>query len=403
MPGLFGLTPDEVQEKMGQDIQANSLKYAQLTPGQQIAALAGTSGGLFGSAINTALGGESPEIKKARLVQQAQQETDASGVKFGSPEYFDTAANNLAKYGLQNEALAAKKYGSDLLASSTKAGLEAEKLKNEQGYRREIAGAGLDEDKIAAVALKYAKPEIALGIMQKKQELLSRQQQAKDALEQKQKELDAKIEEGRLNREQKARADADMADLKRRTLDLQAEIQRSTLDLKRLQFTTQGDKQLVQQTQQLGAALEKANLPEADSVLTAVEDTLKKRPGVAEYISGPKSLIPDALLSPDIAAGKQAFQKLFNITLKNRSGSAVTNQELERLKAEFAAGAFKTAAQLQKAVEQARNIINKHYSSVASGYGKEALKAYNENLRGLGGKVVIEPQDEKQADPLGIR
>lgn len=413
MSGLFGLTPEEVQEKAGLDAQTQGLRLAQLEPGRMSVALGGTAGGLFGNAIRDAAGAN-PELIKASLVKKAQQDTESEGVEFGTPQYFESAAKHLAKYGLQNEALAAKKYGSELLKASTTAQLDAEKLNNERGYRKEIADAGLDEDKIAMAAMKYAKPEIALGIIQKKEDRAARVQQAKDALEAKQEALRLQMESKNLDREQRDRLAAQADETKRQLAGLQAELAKGNQEIQRLKFQTQADQQLVKQTQQLGLALEKSGLPEVDATIAAVEESLKKTPKLAEYIAGPSSGVPDILIGKatpgmkqseveDIRAGRLAFQKLFNITLKNRSGSAVTNQELDRLKSEFASGAFKTSAQLQRAVEQARNIINKHYQSVAAGYGKDALKAYNENLRGLGGRVVIEPSDAADNDPLGLR
>jgi hypothetical protein len=87
---------------------------------------------------------------------------------------------------------------------------------------------------------------------------------------------------------------------------------------------------------------------------------------------------------------RQAFQKLFNITLKNRSGAAVTIPELERLKKEFATGAWKTPQQLIEGVNQARNVINQHYRSVSAGFAPEALETYNERIRQYGGRVVLD-------------
>lgn len=148
----------------------------------------------------------------------------------------------------------------------------------------------------------------------------------------------------------------------------------------------------IKQVTQLSGALDKAGLPESDAVIGSVEDVLAKNPNVAKYIAGPGSLIPDMAANKEVTDARQAFQKLFNITLKNRSGAAVTVPEFERLKAEFANGVWKKPEQLIEGVRQARNIINKHYASIAAGFGPDALKAYNENVREMGGRVVIDPQ-----------
>lgn len=152
---------------------------------------------------------------------------------------------------------------------------------------------------------------------------------------------------------------------------------------------------LQKRTQALGGALEKANLPEADATLRAVEDILAKKPELAEWISGPKSAVPDVMAPKDVQDARQAFAKLFNVTLKLRSGAAVTQQELDRLKGEFGVGVTKDPAQVGSAVEQARNLITKHYRSVSSGHGPDALNAYNENLRATGGTPLLEAGEDK--------
>lgn len=170
-----------------------------------------------------------------------------------------------------------------------------------------------------------------------------------------------------------------------------AELKRIGLDLQIQRITNAQTQQTQKQTTQLGAALEKAGLPESDAVLGAVEKAMQDTPKVAEYISGPKSMLPDIAIPKDVAIARQAFQKLFNITLKNRSGAAVTIPEFERLKAEFGTGTFKTSEQLKGAITQARNIIQKHYASIASGFGPNALNEYNDNARAIGANVVVSP------------
>jgi DNA repair exonuclease SbcCD ATPase subunit len=194
-----------------------------------------------------------------------------------------------------------------------------------------------------------------------------------------------------LDRDSKERLQAQAEETKRMLAGVTAELARGNQQLKKMQFTMQGDQALVKRTQQLGSALEKSNLTEADATLGAVEKLLKDKPEYAEYITGPKSILPDAVVGSEIAAARQAFNKLFNVTLKLRSGAAVTQQELDRLKQEFGVGVAKKTDQVFSAVKQARDIIKKHYTSVASGYGPDVVKAYNENMRGLSGSPVLEP------------
>lgn len=192
----------------------------------------------------------------------------------------------------------------------------------------------------------------------------------------------------------------DGLEIRRMMAGQSAEIARGNQELRRLQIeqggearrTAAGDRQekdLGARTQKLQGALEKANLPEANAVLGAVETAVTKAPKLVEYLTGPKSLLPDAVVPAEIRDGRQAFQKLFNITLKNRSGAAVTIPEFERLKAEFGSGVFKTPDQIQNAVRQARDIVSKHAASVAAGFGEDALERYNSDVQQFGGDPVV--------------
>jgi hypothetical protein len=284
-----------------------------------------------------------------------------------------------------------------------------EAAEKQKAYQTELSGATTDEQR-EAVALKYGGPEALVKHADRKAAMVDRREAQQAALEQKGEAARARLEqqtqyanmmhEYRMAQaktaEEKVAADAAH---KAQVLQFQQQNAATMAELRRLGLQSQTDRadaaknaNLQRQTQQLGTALERAGLNEVDSVLRGVEDAIKKTPELPEYLSGIKSLAPDLVVSKDIAAGRQAFQKLFNITLKNRSGAAVTNQELERLKQEFATGAWKTPEQLKAGVEQARKIISDHYRGIASGFGTDVLDAYNVNLREMGGTPLLEPR-----------
>jgi hypothetical protein len=159
---------------------------------------------------------------------------------------------------------------------------------------------------------------------------------------------------------------------------------------------------LAKQVTQLSKGLEQAKLPEVNAVIESAQNAIKANPKILEYATGPGALLPDAAVPADIRLGRQAIEKVFNIELKNRSGAAVTSQELQRLKDEYGRGAFKTPAQLEGALKQARGIIATHYRSVAAGFSPEVLQAYNDNLTAIGGKPVIDLTGKSvEAAPAG--
>lgn len=299
----------------------------------------------------------------------------------------------------------------------------AQKQQRDQAYREELQGLGTNAtpEQLSGVAAKYGGPDVLLKTMENAQLAKDRMAAQKDALQanlaQKKELADARLEQqtqyaGMMHEYRLAQvktADERAAEVARHNKQIELFTQQNAAtnaELKKMGLQAQADKaaaadesRLQKQTQQLGTALERANLPEAHAVLGAVEAALQKTPALSEYLSGPKSLLPDATVPNDIAAGRQAFSKLFNITLKNRSGAAVTNQELERLKNEFATGVWKTPQQLKNGVEQARNIISQHYRGIASGFGPDAMSAYNDNLRQFGGTPLLESGESPQAAP----
>jgi hypothetical protein len=294
-----------------------------------------------------------------------------------------------------------------------------QKQRRAQAYEQEMAGlpSAATEEQRNSIAMRYASPDV---VAKANEAALTRKAasdqaaaqfamtygQKQDALNQA-KELALqraadKKEQDSINNQFKERQQA----LDAETKMWQRYFSQQGVDIKNMQLQAVKDKQdatkaqqLQTQTQKLGKSLEQAGLTEGDATLAQVEDALKKDPSIAEYITGPKSLLPDRLVSSEVRDARQAFQKLFNITLKMRSGAAVTEQELSRLKQEFGVGIAKDPEQIGRAIDQARNIQKKHYGAIVGGYGPDVLKAYNDNLEQIGGRVVLRPQGGAPAAP----
>lgn len=260
-------------------------------------------------------------------------------------------------------------------------------LANEKGFREDVTAAAGDMTKIAAAAVARGKPEVAVSIYNQAEARTARLQEARDRLEARQSELQMRMDDRQATREQQAAAQQAMLELRRQGLSLQSEIARGNQELKRMQIELGGGQKADKNVQQLGTALEKAGIPNMAAVVRDAESELSK-PGMTEWVTGPKSMVPDMMAPESARIARQSVQKLFNITLKDRSGAAVTNQELERLKAEFGSGVFKTPEQLNNAIVKAKTIIDAHYKGVAAGFGKDALDKYNANLTEMGGSPL---------------
>lgn len=86
--------------------------------------------------------------------------------------------------------------------------------------------------------------------------------------------------------------------------------------------------------------------------------------------------LPNLFVGEEGKLNKAKIARLFNITLKDRSGSAVTTPELDRLKEEFGAGAFKTDTDFINAFNVYKGIINKIIKQQLAGYDPRALETW---------------------------
>ena len=100
---------------------------------------------------------------------------------------------------------------------------------------------------------------------------------------------------------------------------------------------------------------------------------------------GQTGMLPDYMLSYEGKSARSALGRLFNITLKDRSGAAVTEPELERLKQEFSTGKFKTDKDIRSAYNRALKILKNHTQSILASYPKEVQEKYFEQgAKGFG-------------------
>jgi hypothetical protein len=262
---------------------------------------------------------------------------------------------------------------------------------NDVGFRKAVSdlGPGASPLLIANAASKYGKPELAVQMYQREEDRLDKASARRDALEERARQFDLMLSNKNLDREMRERLMAQADETKRLIAASTSETARMRLALDEAKAGNIKDEKLRKETVGLSNALNKANLPEADATLGAVEKMLKDKPELASWITGPKSAIPDLAAPQEVRDARQAFNKLFNVTLKLRSGAAVTQQELDRLKSEFGVGIAKNPEQVATAVQQSRDIIQKHYRAVSAGYGPDVLRAYNDNISKLGGKSVL--------------
>lgn len=335
-----------------------------------------------------------PEVQKMNEQDQARQDAVAEQRK----NLLASLAIKGAESGAIDPTVATKQLRSlGLDVPDGAVGPTPEAMARKQAYQNDVQfrdavsklGPNADPMAIAQAATQFGKPELAMQMYQRQEDRIDRQSARADALAERSRQYDLALENKALDREQRAMLAAQADETKRLIAAQTAETQRMRYELDQAKAQGIKDDKLRKETIGLSGALNKANLPEADATLGNVEQMLKAKPELAQWITGPKSQIPDMLAPKEAVEARQAFNKLFNVTLKLRSGAAVTEQELNRLKSEFGVGIAKAPSQVFTAVQQARDIIQKHYRAVAAGYGPDVLKSYNENINSLGGNSVL--------------
>lgn len=98
--------------------------------------------------------------------------------------------------------------------------------------------------------------------------------------------------------------------------------------------------------------------------------------------------------SPESRKLSTAMEGVFNITLKDRSGAAVTTPELERLKKEFAEGRFNTEGEMIQALKDFKSELYKEMRSREAAVDPVVLDRYKE----LGGRTSDQSSKEDKRD-----
>lgn len=152
--------------------------------------------------------------------------------------------------------------------------------------------------------------------------------------------------------------------------------------------------------------MQQTGVPKALGQLEIIHGIMDKSEDVPGF--GQTAALPDLMISREGQDLRQATQTLFNIELKDRSGAAVVDQELQRLKAEFGQGNWKTDRQLREGIrmyekrlhEVIRNMNAGVDSSVADEYaargGRDTRKYQpSPEEKWVKGKRYIRGQDPK--------
>ena len=130
--------------------------------------------------------------------------------------------------------------------------------------------------------------------------------------------------------------------------------------------------------EQYGATLQRTGIPGALSVASKVLNLLPEQgkdiPGV-----GPMAgMMPNWAVSREGKNLRQAAGRMFNLELLDRSGVAVVDSEIERLKDEFGSGKWNTEQQFRDGVLQYVERLNEIQNNVTSSTRPDVIDAYKQ-------------------------
>ena len=91
-----------------------------------------------------------------------------------------------------------------------------------------------------------------------------------------------------------------------------------------------------------------------------------------------------------------AISRIFNIELKDRSGAAVTNPEMQRMREEFAAGKFNTEAQKLAAIKAYKGLLYQQMKNIEAGYNPSVVQEYK-------GRSGLTSDAIKPREPVGAK
>lgn len=148
------------------------------------------------------------------------------------------------------------------------------------------------------------------------------------------------------------------------------------------EIVSKGNKQeerLETRVTDLSEALEKSGILEMSGIFNLVDKQILQTEGDIPGIGG-TGKVPAILLSTEGLKNRQLLSQLQNITLKNRSGAAVTAPEFDRLKTELGTGVISGDREVKNALIRMKQLFDDHTKKVRAGYSDEVNALYDKRV-----------------------
>jgi hypothetical protein len=355
--GLFGVTPESLQQQRYQQDLAQGYKMAQLSPGDAARAGLQASVGQLGRGIAGLMGVEDPQMKLISARQQIMSQTDQS-----DPQALSNAAKQLNSIGDTQGAMAlmdySRKLQSDMaLVGQRKAAEQASLataaktqfgIKQEEELRAKLAelGPNATEEQVIGVLTQYGPPEKVLAALtsaQSKRESTQARTEANQAANQ------ARIDAAKTLADAKIEAAKEAGATRLQIAQMQIQAKQ---DLAQLAASLKGPKVLAPGLQK-----------EEDKELELVDSLKAREDSLAPAI---------ASLTPDPKTGKIPLElgPVRNLRYQAQNAAGNSTPESQRF------------AELERAVQAATNLKTDAAKGVQT--DKDVLRFANELIAAFG-------------------
>lgn len=181
------------------------------------------------------------------------------------------------------------------------------------------------------------------------------------------------------------------ADAKAAAADRQEQLrlQRETLNEQRKAAAEQKQTQFVDtQVGKLQDDLVREQIPQMTPVMQGIQDVLKKYPkgdlpGFSKRENAAANFGMGWMLNEEAQSVRQALMPLANITIKVRSGAAVTQPEWDRFRQELGSGTLMSPERIRQGLKMFQDIYADTVKGVGAGYSDDVVKAYERRFPGV--------------------
>lgn len=313
---------------------------------------------------------QDPNDIRAQLLASLQ----ARMASVPAPDTSEGDAEAQRLQGLSSLARAGQQLGGAILGRSTNGDNQFSKSMDQDSAR--LLASGLEQKRMAFEADKR-REELRNGLSTRFVDDMNLRERSAESDKQKDLDYDRKLKDDRADQSAMFKQQKDLAAMSKKDGNTAQAETRQKIANDKSQQSLGKDLSPLQDTLNaigeveaaMGGPLEKFSY---DTKGNAVKDGAKvDLPGVNIPGFGSTSFFSQEARNLD-----DTMARVFNQTLKVRSGAAVTDNELARLRAEFSAGKFNTEAEKVKALQDVKRLLKDSFNNTEAKYNGDVVDEY---------------------------